>query len=65
MADVLQVSRLSWVKLKDFRQVGNHSRGMYGIYLKLIKRNQKISTYNQLVLYTCILTDFAQNGLIN
>lgn len=48
MANVLQMIRLSRFKLKDFRQVGNRSRGMYKVYLKLMKRNQKVSTYNQL-----------------
>lgn len=54
MANVLQMIRLSRFKLKDFRQVGNRSRGMYKVYLKLMKRNQKISTYNQLDSYTLI-----------
>ena len=36
------------VEVQDFRRITNHFRGIYGIYLKCIKQNWKMSTCNRL-----------------
>ena len=42
-----QTASYIWtIKVQDFKKITHHSRGMYGIYLKQIKSNQKITTYN-------------------
>ena len=40
------------VEIRDFRKFTDWSRGIYRIYLKLIKKNQEMSTCNQLDLGT-------------
>ena len=38
------------IEVQDFRKIIDHLRGVYGIYLKLIQKNQKITTCNHLDL---------------
>ena len=40
------------VEVQDFRKITHHFREIYGIYSKLIKKNRKITTSNQLDLET-------------
>ena len=47
------------VKVQDFRKSTHHFRGIYGIHLKVIKRNPKMSTCNRIGLgNTTISTDY-------
>jgi hypothetical protein len=54
--------RKNWLKIQDFMDITHHSRGIYRIYLDLIKKKPKESqhviggTWN-----IGILTDYAQN----
>jgi hypothetical protein len=38
------------VEVQDFREFTDHFRGIYRIYLKLMKENRKMSTCNRLDL---------------
>ena len=38
------------IEVQNFRKIIDHLRGVYGIYLKLIQKNQKITTCNHLDL---------------
>ena len=40
------------LQVQDFRQIDDHFRGIYRIYLKLIKRDWKLRTCNRLDLET-------------
>ena len=44
--------RNNWLKLKDSGDLRIHFRGIYRIYLNLLKRNRKMSTCNRLDLET-------------
>jgi hypothetical protein len=40
------------VEIQDFRKITVHFRGICGLYLKLFKKNQNITTCDQLDLET-------------
>ena len=40
------------VEGRDFKKFNHHSRGICGIYLKLVKKNGKIASCNRLDLET-------------
>ena len=40
------------IEVQDFRKIAHCLRGIYGIYLKSVKENQKMSTCNHLDLKT-------------
>ena len=44
--------RNNWLKFKTSRKITHHFRGIYRIYLSLVKKNQKITTCNRLDLET-------------
>ena len=43
---------INLVKVEDFRKITHHFVGIYRIYLKLMKRNRKITTCTWLDLET-------------
>ena len=48
------------VEVRDCRKLKYQSRQIYGIYLKLIKKNQKFTTWNKLDFRT--LTNYDQKS---
>ena len=50
------------VEVQDWRKFTDHFRGIYRIYIQLMKKNRKLSTCNRLDLKTLarILTSYAQ-----
>ena len=46
----VEFEKLWRVEVGDFRRVSDHLRGIYGIYIKWIKKIRKMSTCNQLNL---------------
>jgi hypothetical protein len=47
----IEVEKIT-LEVQDFRKIIDHVRGIYRIHLKLIEKNQKITTHNRLDLET-------------
>ena len=51
------------VEVQDFCKITDHLRGIYGVHLKLIKKNRKITTCNWLDLETLGSQSIMQKNL--